>query len=167
MHFGNSLMGAVSGEDIWQVWVGNTHSRSSAVWLTLSERYTSHRARSTIDAIEELGRTVWIAYRMLETHDIYQAIPKLISTVITDASEIDDCVHYGRPMRIWMDKFERGEARRLTAEEMTQWEIASEAIDEQSQWGFKVMENQKEVERGGCVRRDDYPEGIPIWKMFA
>ena len=124
------------------------------------------RARSSVDAFEELGRTVLIAYRMLETLDIYQAIPKLISTVITDASEIDECVHYGRPMKLPKDKFWRGEARNMTEEEMQQWDIPTDVIDERSQWGFKIMENQQ-VERGGCVRRDGYPDGIPIYKMFA
>ncbi|KAH8083263.1 hypothetical protein HD553DRAFT_58705 [Filobasidium floriforme] len=141
MHFGNSLGGGVSGEDIW--------------------------ARSSIDAFRELGRTVLISYTLLETLDIYQAIPKLISRVIIDRIEVDQCVGYGRPAKLRLEDFAKGRARNMTDEEMLRWELQSEAAEEGSSWGFKVLENQDAFERGGCIRREGYPQGIPLWKIFS
>lgn len=121
-----------------------------------------------MDAFEEIGRTVLIAYRILEVLDIYQAIPKLITLVITDASEIDLCVNFRRPVRLEKSRFEKGEARRLTSEEMTRWDIRSDKEGGNNDgWGIATIEGDKEAERGGCIRREEYPEGIPIWKMFA
>lgn len=125
------------------------------------------RARSSIDAFHELGRTVLISYTLLETLDIYQAIPKLITRVIIDRIEVDQCVGYGRPAKLRMEDFAKGRARNMTDEEMLQWELESVTAEEGSSWGFRVLENQDTFERGGCIRREGYPQGIPLWKIFS
>jgi hypothetical protein len=76
-------------------------------------------------------------------------------------------VGYGRPAKLRMEDFAKGRARNLTDEEMLRWELQSEAAEEGSSWGFTVLKNQDAFERGGCIRREGYSRGIPLWKIFS
>jgi hypothetical protein len=76
-------------------------------------------------------------------------------------------VGYGRPAKLRMEDFAKGRARNMTDEEMLQWELESVTAEEGSSWGFRVLENQDTFERGGCIRREGYPQGIPLWKIFS
>lgn len=117
---------------------------------------TPHRARSSIDAFNELGYTVLYTYTELEAVMIYQVLPDLVSTLLLEASSIANCV-------------QRGVARKLTDKELTnRVDLVGTPPGEEGSWGWAGMiEGTEKQEVVGCVRKRGYEEGIPIWKMHS
>lgn len=132
----------------------------------LNAAWTPLRARSTVDAFHELGHTLFMGYEMLETLDLYQAIPKLVSTVIVDALHIFDCTYYGVPRRFPVWDFGTT-VRNMTDDEQERFGIVDVELGGDWRWGIRYMPGE-EIERGGgCIRREGYEQGIPLYKTFS
>jgi len=125
------------------------------------------RARSTIDAVQDLGHTILLSYQILEAFDLYQAIPKLVRAIIIDPSLITDCLNYGKPQAIPLGQIESGESILATSDQLVEFELDASALKENERWGVKNLMGQHAHNRGGCIRREGFEHGIPLWKMLA
>ncbi len=183
-HFGGSLAGFVSGEDIW--------------------------ARSSIDTFKELGYTILYAYDLLEILDIYLEIPDLIKIVIMEHGGLDDCLRRGVVgYERLLDESEVKGGGRIIRLELEGKSIRNEIIEinpetQLSSDGIKVHELMKTKsaagftikpfgwkaqyghrystkstkldptspdyephERWRCIKHESFMEGIPAWKIFG
>lgn len=151
LHYGNSLYGKVSGEDIW--------------------------ARSSIDAFQSLGYTVLFTYDVVETILVYQAFPDLVTALIMDAPDVAHCLTYGIPKVLSKDdmKFnpivlDTKQAAVILKEQAAAGLQQDEMLigggnDKKIGWrGFRVNPDDQ---LKGCVKRKGFEDGIPLWKMFS
>jgi hypothetical protein len=124
------------------------------------------RARSSIDAFEKLGYTFLYSYRELEALELYRAFPKLVQIVIMDAVLINNCLHFDRPQRVPLREITSGRFRQSSREEWESFGLPEvESGAGEVYWAESMMEGKERHE--GCIRRVDYPEGIPIWKTLS
>ena len=153
-----------------------------------------NRARSVIDTFRDLGYSTIYAYGMMEQYDIYRAIPDLIRLVIVDADHTKSCQRYGRPewsQILSESEIEKGallqqvEARKDDKIQYFSWSewhklrLASSHWSTTTFYGHPVFRDQPKVEPDAdpldlqpqkewrCIQTPDFPQGIPLWKMFA
>lgn len=150
-----------------------------------------------IDTYEDLGYSTIYAYGMIEQYDIYRAIPDLIRLIVVDADHTKACQIYGRPewsQVLSGTEIQNGalvqqvEARAKDEQKtgyysLAEWrKLANHNSSDhwattifyghplyRDQPSLKVRENsdfqpQKEWR---CAQTPDFPQGIPLWKLFA
>ncbi len=95
------------------------------------------RAASTIRALQALNHTLIYTFGVMDTLHVYQSLSDMISIVIWEAALLDKCV-------------------KRNNENYQESEFPDQAATGEWQVGDK-----------GCIKREGFPEGIPVWKSFS
>lgn len=147
-----------------------------------------------------MGYTIIYAYKALEMYLLHKHIGKFIPVIITEASEIQDCLGLGIPIPLDMSVVESEPIywRIVTKQEMKKLRIKFKGVLEELPTGHELKRDGTEVDElgrevvygwrrtdgdngmvarsgaggqeswdVGCMKRETFPEGIPVWKMFA
>jgi hypothetical protein len=155
-----------------------------------------YRARSILDSFEHLGYSLLYSSGVNEHKDIYTAIPDLVRLLIVDADHIQKCLKHGRPEWIQVlseSEVQKGamvvsvqaqskdetEGRNYTLSEWSRRvnDSSWESITFFGHPGFPdkpQLPNTEDADTSRpaqpeweCMQRPEYPQGIPLWKMFA
>lgn len=154
------------------------------------------RARSIIPTFADLGYTMVYAYEAAEWYDIYRAIPDLVRIIIADHPDITACQKHGRLewMRTLSEIEVREGAlvqvvsaqlpgKQLQNYTLAEWGTRGETAQDITYYGHPRLKGQRSSSSSDawkfgspdfephqdwrCAQTPDYPDGIPLWKIFA
>lgn len=147
-----------------------------------------------MDAFEKLGFSSVYAYGNTEQQEIYAAIPDFVRLLIVDAEHAMKCMKHGQSewsqvlsesdiqdealiTHVQAQREGDHQARNYTLAEWKKLERdhPSERWASTIYFGHPQFPDQPSLateevttaQRWGCAQTPDFPQGIPLWKMFA
>jgi hypothetical protein len=150
-----------------------------------------------MDAFEEIGCSMVYAFDNAEIYEIHRAIPDLVQIVIAEARGIRACHEFGRrewAEVLSPEDIEQGAlVTNVEAESPNDHQVRNYTLDEWTQlpnrrqqptfYGHPPLRGQRfsdapdaldpqspnfePHEEWRCAQAPDFPQGIPLWKMFA